>query len=105
MTKTWSERESVRLRPEQFYAARERNSSAALTAQAVGAATRLLYGPGCWVGDSAQPGEAPVPFVFVNTVRIENVDQAREALQTEVIPGVKLAPGFIRGIWSADRGT
>ena len=45
-----------------------------------------------------------MPFVFVNTVRIENVDQAREALQTEVIPGVKLAPGFIHGIWSADRG-
>jgi hypothetical protein len=46
-----------------------------------------------------------MPFAFIGNVRIENIDQAREALHSEVIPGVKQAPGFIRGIWSADRGS
>lgn len=46
-----------------------------------------------------------MPFALVNTVRIEDVDQAREALHREVIAGVKQAPGFIRGIWTADRGS
>ncbi|MEO5842941.1 MAG: hypothetical protein ABIQ73_26520 [Acidimicrobiales bacterium] len=46
-----------------------------------------------------------MPFALVNTVRIEDVDQARDALHSQVIAGVKQAPGFIRGIWTADRGS
>lgn len=42
-------------------------------------------------------------FALVNNVRIENVDQARGELQSQVIPNVKQAPGFVSGIWTADR--
>ena len=42
-------------------------------------------------------------FALVNNVRIENVDQARGELQSQVIPSVKQAPGFVSGIWTADR--
>jgi hypothetical protein len=44
-----------------------------------------------------------MPFVVMSTVRIDDVDSAREALHSQVIPGVKQSPGFVRGIWSADR--
>jgi len=44
-----------------------------------------------------------MPFAVINTVRIENVDQSREALLGEVVPNVKKAPGFVNGVWAADR--
>ena len=43
-------------------------------------------------------------FALVNSVRIGDVDRAWDALHGQVIPSVKLAPGFIGGLWSADRG-
>ena len=46
-----------------------------------------------------------MPFALVNTVHIEDVDLTREALYRGVIDGVKQAPGFIRGTWTADRAT
>jgi actin-like ATPase involved in cell morphogenesis len=46
-----------------------------------------------------------MPFALINTVHIENVDLTREALYSEVIDGVKQAPGFIHGTWTADRAT
>ena len=44
-----------------------------------------------------------MPFALVIDVRIENVDQVRGELQSQVIPDVKQAPGFVSGIWTADR--
>ena len=44
-----------------------------------------------------------MPFAIVNNVRIENVDQSREALVNEVVANVKKAPGFLSGVWAADR--
>jgi hypothetical protein len=35
----------------------------------------------------------------VVTVDIEDFEQARAALETEVIPRVKAAPGFVAGYW------
>ena len=42
-------------------------------------------------------------FALINNVRIENVDQSREALQSQVVANVKKAPGFVSGVWAADR--
>jgi putative monooxygenase ydhR len=42
-------------------------------------------------------------FALVNNVRIENVDQSREALQSQVVANMKKAPGFVSGVWAADR--
>ncbi|HUP75606.1 MAG TPA: hypothetical protein VM282_21385 [Acidimicrobiales bacterium] len=44
-----------------------------------------------------------MPFALVSNVRIENVDTAGKALQSQVIPNVKQAPGFVSGVWAADR--
>ena len=44
-----------------------------------------------------------MPFVLVDTVQIDNVERARDALHSDVIPGVKQAPGFVHGTWSANR--
>ena len=44
-----------------------------------------------------------MPFTLVTTVKIEDVDKAREELHSQVIPGVKQSPGFVHGTWSADR--
>ena len=42
-------------------------------------------------------------FALENNVRIEKVDQSREALQSEVVANMKKAPGFVSGGWAADR--
>lgn len=44
-----------------------------------------------------------MPFTLVATVKIEDVDKAREELHSQVIPRMKEAPGFLHGTWSADR--
>ena len=44
-----------------------------------------------------------MPFTLVDVVKIADIDKAREGLLSQVIPGVKQAPGFVRGTWSADR--
>jgi hypothetical protein len=46
-----------------------------------------------------------MPFALVNTVCIENIDRAREALQRDVIADIKNAPGFIRAFWTDDRAS
>ena len=44
-----------------------------------------------------------MPFVLVDNVKVEDFDPALEALHSRVIPGMRQAPGFVRGTWSADR--
>jgi hypothetical protein len=44
-----------------------------------------------------------MPFTLVDIVKIADLEKAREGLLGHVIPGVKQAPGFLRGTWSADR--
>ena len=39
-------------------------------------------------------------FALINNVRVENVDQSREALQSQVVANVKKAPGFVSGTWT-----
>jgi hypothetical protein len=44
-----------------------------------------------------------MPFVLVDTVHIDDVERMNDAFQRTVIPGVKRAPGFVHGTWSANR--
>ena len=46
-----------------------------------------------------------MPFALINIVHIENVDLTREALYSDVIDGVRHAPGFMHGTWTADRAS
>ncbi len=41
--------------------------------------------------------------VFVS-VRISDFEQARQMLESRVVPGVKQAPGFQSGVWLAPEG-
>ena len=44
-----------------------------------------------------------MPFLLVDTVQVDDVEQARDAFQHNVIPRVQQAPGFVHGTWSANR--
>ena len=44
-----------------------------------------------------------MPFVLVDTVQIDDIEQVRDAFHSNIIPGVKQAPGFVHGTWSANR--
>lgn len=44
-----------------------------------------------------------MPFMLVDTVQVDDVEQARDAFQCNVIPRVQQAPGFVHGTWSANR--
>ena len=44
-----------------------------------------------------------MPFVLVDTVKVEDFGPALEGLHSQVIPGMRQALGFVRGTWSADR--
>ncbi len=43
-----------------------------------------------------------MPFAMVNTVRIDDMDKAREGLHGGVIPFITSLAGFVTGTWAAD---
>jgi hypothetical protein len=44
-------------------------------------------------------------YLLVDTVRIDNLDEARKGLHSGLIPFVTQLDGFIRGTWAADPDT